>query len=117
MEYAIETKNANKLKQLKKTLTEKLVILAEMDCEIWNAVPEDKVEFEVEKSDMVREKIEDALIEIEEALENLSVLRRHKKSSHHRLLAVVQVLLTTLSFIWSYYQKLRTAEPAKEHVT
>ena len=48
MDYAIETKNANKLKRLKKTLTEKLVILAEMDREILNAVPEDKVESEVE---------------------------------------------------------------------
>ena len=84
LDYAIGIKNVNKLKRLKKTLTEKCALLAEMDREILKLVPEDKVESEVEQSDIVRERIEDALMELDEALENLSLPATRRKSTHHR---------------------------------
>ena len=84
LDYAIGTKNANKLKRLKKTLTEKFALLTEMDREILKLVPEDKVESEVEQSDIVQERIEDALMELDEALENLSLTPKRRKSTHHR---------------------------------
>ena len=84
LDYAIGIKNVNKLKRLKKTLTEKFALLAEMDREILKLVPEDKVESEVDQSDIVRERIGDALMELDEALENLSLPPTRRKSIHHR---------------------------------
>ena len=81
VEYAIETKNANKLKRLKNTLSDKAALLAVMDREILEVISEDKLEGEIEQSDITRERIEDALMDINEALENMLT---RKKSSHHR---------------------------------
>ena len=82
--YAIETRNTNKLKRLRKTLTEKFELLIELDREILKEIAEDKLENEVERCDMIREGIEDALMEIDEALEKLELSRARKKSTHRK---------------------------------
>ena len=82
--YAVETGNTNKLKRLRKTLTEKFELLIELDREILKEIAEDKLEDEVERCDIVREGIEDALMEIDEALEKLALSQARKKPTHHR---------------------------------
>ena len=55
-----------------------------MDREILEVISEDKVEGEIEQSDITRERIEDALIVIEDALAELPLTPSRKTSSRHR---------------------------------
>ena len=51
MEYVVEMNNINKLKRLKKTLSDKAALLAVMNREILEVISEDKVEGEIVRRD------------------------------------------------------------------
>ena len=57
-----------RLKQLKQSLTNKLTVLATLDDELIGLVEDDDLEAEVEQADETREKIDLAILTIEDAL-------------------------------------------------
>ena len=61
--------NAAKLKQRKQALQAKTELLNKLDEEIVEMVPEDGLDEEVEQADLVRERIELAIIELNGALD------------------------------------------------
>ena len=61
--------NAAQLKQRKQALQAKTKLLNKLDEEIVEMVPEDELDEEVEQADLVRERIELAIIELNGALD------------------------------------------------
>ena len=65
---AIESADVRRLKQLKQSLTNKLTVLARLDDELIGLVEDDDLEAEVEQADETREKIDLAILNVEDAL-------------------------------------------------
>jgi len=67
IDAAIESNDARQLRQLKQSLANKLTVLAKLDDEVIELM-EDDLEAEVEQADEVRERIDLAILTIEDAL-------------------------------------------------
>lgn len=68
IDAAIESNDARRLRQLKQSLANKLTVLAKLDDEVIELMEEDDLEAEVEQADEVRERIDLAILTIEDAL-------------------------------------------------
>ena len=60
-----------RLKQLKQSLIDKLSVLSKLDDELIELVEEDQLEAEVEQADLIKEKVEFAVISIEDVIGDL----------------------------------------------
>ena len=74
--------NAAKLKQRKQALQAKTELLNKLDEEIVEMVPEDGLDEEVEQADLVRERIELAIIELNGALYGTGTKSRRRSPTH-----------------------------------
>ena len=82
---AIAAVNAPKLKQLRAQLTTKSKLLSSLDAEIIAHIVDDEIEAEVEQTDQVQEKITLALYRIEEALEEIAVVIKWRRTQRSPL--------------------------------
>ena len=90
IEAAMDSEDALKLRHIKKSLANKLDVLAKMDDEMLELVDETELESEVEQADEIREKMELAILKIEDNLQSLGLQKnapRIGKTSHHRRLS------------------------------
>ena len=72
IDEAIETSDAQKLRQFQQSLFKKSDILAQLDEELLNEGETEQLEYEIEQADIVMEKLNLALSAIKEALETIS---------------------------------------------
>ena len=81
LDKVLSLADINRLKQVRQSLMTKMEILSRMDEKILALVDEGQVEAEIEQADLVREKAELAIINIDEALTSLPKSSESKKSS------------------------------------
>ena len=82
---ALNSADASKLKQLKQSLINKSNnVLGRLDDELIEGVDEEQLETEVEQADLITEKINLAIISIEEALEGLVIQGTRRSTRRHR---------------------------------
>ena len=74
--------NVAKLKQKRRALQTKTELLNKLDEEIVEMVPEDGLEEEVEQADIVRERIELAIIDLDSALDGIPAQPRRRAPTH-----------------------------------
>ena len=68
LEGAIESGDAPRLKQLKQSLADKASVLMKLDEELIELAEEEKLDYEVEQADMIKERISLAIISIGDAI-------------------------------------------------
>ena len=73
IDKALISGNVRRLRQLKQSLTDKPRVLSKLDDELMELVSDEHLEEEVEAADLVKERIDLALISLDDALEPLTV--------------------------------------------
>ena len=69
IEDAVESGDVRRLKQLKQSLTNKLTVLTKLDDKVLELTEDDDLDAEVKQADDVREKIDLAVLTIEDVLQ------------------------------------------------
>ena len=79
-----EELSAAKLKQKRQALEQKLELLLKLDAEIVEIIDEDVLDEEIEQADIVREKIELAIVDLDSALDAAAATsKKHEPSATH----------------------------------
>ena len=76
VEEAIASADVCRLKQLRRSLSDKLSVLSKLDDELIKLVKEEELEAEVEQADLIGKKISLAVISIEDTLRDLTIPTR-----------------------------------------
>ena len=82
MNEALLAADVGRLKQLRQSLKNKIDILSKLDEELLLSVGEEELDYEIEQADIVRERAELAIIQLDEALTKISK-RSEKRSPLH----------------------------------
>ena len=79
MNEALLAADVGRLKQLRQSLKNKIDVLSKLDEELLLSVGEEELNYEIEQADIVRERAELAIIQLDEALTKIS--KRSEKRS------------------------------------
>ena len=82
IDEALLAADTGKLKQLRQSLKNKIDVLSKLDEELLLSVGEEELDYEIEQADIVRERAELAIIQLDEALTKISK-RSEKRSPLH----------------------------------
>ena len=82
MNEALLAADVGRLKQLRQSLKNKIDVLSKLDEELLLSVGEEELDYEIEQADIVRERAELAIIQLDEALTKISK-RSEKRSPLH----------------------------------